>query len=773
MKTTTLVLILFLTAHGLWAQTPPPSLSPNQIRQLQLRQARAAATNAAAALAASPANPGFSAPPAGAPASVAPTTATPGMPAVSTDSADSPDKDAAGITFTYDGVDVNQVLDVYADLVGRTLIRGPVPQASIVLKTQSPLTRTEAIEALQAVLDLNGITFVNIGEKFVKVVAPDQAAGAGGAVNTNDAAQLPEMGPYVTMIKQLKFVKPSVMQPLIAPFGRLANSITPIDDNGILVIRDYAENVKRMLEMIEKIDVNVPAVYISEVIPIRYAKVDDIANALNSLGGSGGATVAIGSSPSAAPISGIAGNRPTGTAVGGMAVTTQPGVNGSAGAPGQPRTAANPNGTPSGTPTTLQQRLLNIVNNASGGTGAGGKQEPIQLFGQTKIIPNESSSSLLIYATRPDMDAITNIIAKLDVPLAQVLIEAVIVNYTLGNTFDFGVSAEQNPITFSPSQGIAGGGVMNNSQPFASLLNFANGRAVNNYTGNGNYFGTNSTPGLSYFGNLGPSWNVALQAAQSDSHASIIQRPRIQTSQAVPAQFFVGKSVPYITGSYSYNGVQNSYSQLSVGVELDVTPFINPEGAVSMQIQQEIDAIDNDNYNETGQPSTIKRTLNTTITVRNKDTVMLGGFIEADKSHSQAGVPFLSDIPLLGNLFKKRDDTKSRQELIVLMRPTVLGTPELAAKNTFTEEQRLPGISASYAEDVAEQNKLVEAERKAELKNPKIMSGGFFSAPLPTNAPSDQLPQPQNQGDDLFSPMEPNAPVIPANTNNTVPMPTP
>ena len=97
---------------------------------------------------------------------------------------------------------------------------------------------------------------------------------------------------------------------------------------------------------------------------------------------------------------------------------------------------------------------------------------------------------------------------------------------------------------------------------------------------------------MSYFGNIGPNWNVALQAAAADSHASIIQRPRITTSQAKPATFFVGDTVPYITsfGNYGY-GNQSSYSQLSVGVELDVTPFINPDGLVVMDIQQEIDDI--------------------------------------------------------------------------------------------------------------------------------------------------------------------------------------
>ena len=105
------------------------------------------------------------------------------------------------------------------------------------------------------------------------------------------------------------------MAPLIQPYGRMANSVAAIDDNGILVIRDYAENVKRMLEMIDRIDVSVPAVYISEVIPIRYAMAEDIASALNSLGGQGGGTVSVGSSASPGTISGIAPNRSAGIGI--------------------------------------------------------------------------------------------------------------------------------------------------------------------------------------------------------------------------------------------------------------------------------------------------------------------------------------------------------------------------------------------------------------------------------------------------------------------------
>jgi general secretion pathway protein D len=302
-----------------------------------------------------------------------------------------------------------------------------------------------------------------------------------------------------------------------------------------------------------------------------------------------------------------------------------------------------------------------------------------------------------------------------------VLIEAVIIDYSLGpNTFTFGVSAAQNPKSFSGgTNGILGAGGMNNGQSF---YNFATGLlgSSNTTTSASSAFGNSLPGGLSYFGNIGPTWDVAVQAAETDSHASIIQRPRIQTSQAKAASFFVGETVPYVTGnSYgSVYGNSSSYSQLSVGVELDVTPFINPDGLVVMDINQEIDDISGyTTLVDVGNiPNTDKRTLSSEIAVRNGDTVMLGGFIKNQKSTSKSGVPFLMDIPLLGNLFSSRSDSKQREELIVMMRPTVLKTPELAAEETIKEKQRLPGVSAALAEEAGTEHKLIEAEKKAELE---------------------------------------------------------
>ena len=111
-------------------------------------------------------------------------------------------------------------------------------------------------------------------------------------------------------------------------------------------------------------------------------------------------------------------------------------------------------------------------------------------------------------------------------------------------------------------------------------------------------------------------------------------------------------------------------------------------------------------------------------------------------------MPFLQDIPILGNLFTSRTDNKDRQELIVMMRPTVLKTPEIAAANTIKEEQRLPGISAAEAENATTEKNLTEAERRAEQRRARTQGkiGGFYTAPT-TNSPA-----PQGQDNGFFNP---------------------
>lgn len=640
----------------------------------------------------------------------------------------------------FQGVDVKQVLEVYAQLVGRTLLQAGLPNAQIVLKTETPLTKAEAIQALQAVLALNGIAVINFGDKFVKVVPYDQAGQVAEDFNTQNPSQMPELGSYITRIVQLQYIKPSEMAAILQPFAH-ANAILPLDENGIIVLRDNVENVKRMLELIKEVDVVVPAQYISRVIPIKYAMADDIAGVLSSLESSGGGTVSFGSSstPSTTPLhNGEVGNTQMGGFNNGGTSYGQQGGNNF-------QNPQNSSSTPGQSPFASRlQSILNRVQGNGGGGSAGGVQQPIQILGQTKIIADERSNSLLVYATQQDMDTITNIVAELDVLLAQVLIESVIMEVDLNKGWNYGISAAQNAVQNGNVNTI---GAVNNGTPF---YNFLNSATTNTWPGN---FTSGALSGLSYFGDIGPNWQLALQAAANDSSTHIIQRPRIQTSQAKEAQFFVGESVPYVTSTYNPGGGYaggSSYSQLQVGISLDVTPFINPDGLVVMDINQQINDISGSTEIEGvgAVPNTDNRTFTSEVAVKDRDTIILGGFTDTESSKSSTGVPILENIPLLGNLFKSPSSNKTRDELLVLMRPTVLKTPELAAIQAVSEEVRSPGISAAEREErkVVNQERKAEASRGGAVVEPSLDTDSM-SITNQANAPA--APKQQTQ-DSLF-----------------------
>jgi type II secretory pathway component GspD/PulD (secretin) len=166
-----------------------------------------------------------------------------------------------------------------------------------------------------------------------------------------------------------------------------------------------------------------------------------------------------------------------------------------------------------------------------------------------------------------------------------------------------------------------------------------------------------------------------------------------------------------------------------------------------MDINQEVDDVSGfTSIDGNDVPNTDKRTFSSEIAVKDKDTIILGGFVRADKSNSRSGVPFLEDIPLLGALFSQHNTSKDRNETLILMRPTVLRTPEVAAAQAIKEEQRLPGIAHAEADDDKEAQRLIDAERAAEIKASKLKkhSAGVFTVEPanPKVISTNSVPQP-------------------------------
>jgi general secretion pathway protein D len=269
---------------------------------------------------------------------------------------------------------------------------------------------------------------------------------------------------------------------------------------------------------------------------------------------------------------------------------------------------------------------------------------------------------------------------------------------------------------------VTGGGAVNNDGGLNTGIDFLKGAlssaatngAVNNiYPGGG---------GLTYSALLGNKWDVAMTAAASDSRVDLIQRPRIITSHSVPADFFVGSEIPYRQGGYSYGGQDSYYyTSLPVGIGIQVTPFITPDNLVVMEISQNIDAVSGTFDPKSGiPPSTSNRRASAVVTVRTGDVILLGGFLDNNRSSSSSGVPLLKDIPLLGNLFKSRSASKSKTEMMILVRPTILPKPSDVA--SYTEQTRrdsgnIQKLEQDFSEDDRKSKAAADAERlKAEKK---------------------------------------------------------
>lgn len=612
-------------------------------------------------------------------------------------------EDAPIYEYNFIATPIDQVVDEYAELVNRTIFRSNngqdmvAPGTLITLRTRPnhKLNRREAIMALETVMNMNGVTVVPIGEKFLKVVPTTVAGAQGGAFNTTDAAHIPDAGRFITQIVQLKYASQDITTAL-TPFSRAPNSIIFIPSTQTLVLRDYAENVKRMMEMVEKIDVSSPMVIKPKVIPIKYALASDIANALGSLSGGGGGTVSVGSHQAGGGLGASRGG--IGGGIGGVGGTS--GTYGPGGVPGQPgygntgvqgtSSLASPGTTQRAS---FQNNLAKIISNAA--KSAGGPGGDFQILGATKIIADERTNSLLVFANDEDMAMIELIVGKLDVVLAQVLIEAIIVDVTLTKDRKLGVSYLTERRV--GSSGTVSGGFNNLSGTASSFLSGGSTSTDTNGVTTTIPAGLTTLPsGLSALGKFG-SWDVAVEAIESDSRATILSRPRIQTSHAVPAILFNGKTIPYITGSYygGYNGGLGSsqYTQKEVGISLEVLPLINPDGLVVMDIRQNIEEeagfikIDQNDV-----PITSKRQAEAKVAVKDRETIILGGFIRSSKSRNSSGVPILKDIPGLGALFRSTTHSGDQDELIVLIRPTVLPTPEIASKFASEERNRLSGV---------------------------------------------------------------------------------
>ncbi len=649
--------------------------------------------------------------------------ADPGMRIVTSEGED----EVAGLmpyTYNFLNAPLEPVFEVFTELTGKMVLYSPDLTGNINLMSGSvELDRSEAIEAITSSLSLAGIVMMPMGEKFVKAVKREEAIQHATRLNSVDPDLLPESGEFLTRTVQLEQILPSEAVEILRPLTSNPDGLIPVDSSRTLLIHSDASSMKQMLALLKQTDVVPEFEYSLEVIPIKYSKVHDLYNTMNSLITGEPELPTDGSSPSATGQLGRGGQNTFGGAYGGFnqrGVGSGYGGYGSGGYGGsyggrsvggyRPYQAARTQTSGGSNSTTFQDNLRRVISRAAS------DEEEVELLSKAKIVPDQRSNSLLIFADRQDISMITNMVSKVDQLLAQVLIEAIVLEINIGDELNFGVSMQQGPD--------AGG----NWNYGGTISNPVLNSLSDPLRASGDFLGGTEAPaealsaagGFSYFARYNDTLQAAVSAIASDTSTRIISRPRIQTSHAVQGYFQLGESIPYSAGGFS--GGLSAYSQqyvefLEIGITISVTPYITPEGYIVMDIVQNANSRGEDviiNNNPTPVANT--RIASATLSVRDGDTIMLGGFIRQSKNKSRAGVPILKDIPLLGSLFRSRNDRSQRSELIILLRATVLETPEEAAMVARMERENTAGIREMEKSFEAEREQREEASKEGERR---------------------------------------------------------
>jgi general secretion pathway protein D len=295
---------------------------------------------------------------------------------------------------------------------------------------------------------------------------------------------------------------------------------------------------------------------------------------------------------------------------------------------------------------------------------------PNGTIGDAVISADTDTKQITVIADEETARYIRQVIKGLDRPKPQVLIKVVFLEVTYNNTSDIGVEGSITRKLSSPLTGMAS-----------------------------NVFGAGSIgtvpPGAGLFTILGNDFQATLRAISQAGKTEILSRPSILTRNNQQATISIGQQVPLITGTRidTQNNQINTFSYQKVGVNLQVTPFITPEGMVEMILAPSISQLADKSQwvpTSSGPAGTVlspvinSRSADTVVVVPDGQTVVIGGLMETDKIGSDSKIPILGDIPLIGILFKRQAKNYTKTELIIFLTPHIVNAPE-----------QLAGLSAS------------------------------------------------------------------------------
>lgn len=311
---------------------------------------------------------------------------------------------------------------------------------------------------------------------------------------------------------------------------------------------------------------------------------------------------------------------------------------------------------------------------AGGAANANNADAGLDLTGQVRVVADAISNSVMVLSPERNFDRLRRLLEQLDQPVKQVLVRILVAEVTLEKGVDLGVELT--------------GGTRNANGTLA-------GQTASNAFTDFNLF--DSALGVNGFLIENTDFRAAIRALATDTNFDVLSRPYVLTTDNQEATVNVSQEVPVPTGSRTdqNNNITTTFERRDVGIILTVTPQINSEGLVVLDVTQELSALSDQAIpiaDDVNSPIINKRTMTTRVLVEHGQTAVIGGLVKDQVAQTVRKVPLLGDIPFLGNLFKRTESTKSQTELLIFLTPQVVKNPgELAdlSKQLRGEMQRL------------------------------------------------------------------------------------
>jgi len=582
------------------------------------------------------------------------------------------------ITLNLKDADIRALISTVSKFTGKNFIIDPRVKAKVTVVSANTLTPEAVYEVFLSVLQVHGYAAVPTGSVIKIVPAVNAKQGPLPLSSRNDNFPSDEL---ITKIIRLDHVPASQLVPILRPLVPQQGHLAAYNPTNTLIITDHAGNIRRLLKIIAGVDR--PDSDELEIIPLEHASASELVRILNSLSTSGkGKDVSN-------KVKMVADDR-----------TNSILVSGERSARLRIRATVSFLDTPledgGGNTHVIYLKYAKAENMVKILTGlkekggkvsrsAKGKGVPIKTttgsaIGQNAIIQGDDETNALIITADPNtVKNLKAIIRQLDIRRAQVLIEAIIAEITANKNRDVGVG-----LVVDGSQRDSGALPigLSNFQGIGDLLTAALAGAAPSLSGG-------LTLGLGEETDSGVRYGAILRALQTDGNSKILSTPSVVTLDNEEAELIVGENVPFVTGSFTGAGSTDptnpfqTIERQDVGLTLKVTPQINEGDTVKLVIEQETSSVQPGT--EGAGLRTRKRSIKTSVLVDDGGILILGGLMQEEETESESKIPLLGDIPLLGFLFRSSSTTKTNQNLMVFLRPSILRDRKDA--DTLTNEK--------------------------------------------------------------------------------------